>query len=74
MPATTTPPQYCLLNWGRLNATRLNYVGTHLYGTIGGSPLDPATQAILIDSLSISDRLNEEPNTLVATIRGTKPR
>ncbi|HXU01820.1 MAG TPA: hypothetical protein VN903_12555 [Polyangia bacterium] len=74
MPATTPPPQTCLLNWGRLNATRLNYLSTQLYGSIGGVPLNPTTQAILIDSLSISDRLNEEPNTLVATIRGTKPR
>src|SRR4249919_3761574 len=74
MPATNTPPQTCLLNWGRLNALRLNYTSTALYGSICGVPLDPSTQAILIDSLSVSDRLNEEPNTLIATVRGTKPR
>ncbi len=73
MPATTPPPQYCLLNWGRLNATRLNYTDQQLYGSIGGIGLSPTQQAILIDSLSISDRLNEEPNTLIATVRGVKP-
>ena len=74
MPAASAPPQYCLLNWGRLNAFRLNYTSAVLYGSIGGVPLDPSSQAILIDSLSVSDRLNEEPNTLIATVRGTKPR
>lgn len=74
MPASSAPPQYCLLNWGRLNAFPLNYTSAQLHGSIGGVPLDPTHQSILIESLSVSDRLNEEPNTLIATIRGTKPR
>lgn len=73
MPATHPPPQHCLLNWGRLNAAPLNYTSLQLYGTIGGIGIDPTRQSVVIDSLSISDRLNEEANTLIATIRGAKP-
>jgi hypothetical protein len=73
MPAASAPPQYCLLNWGRLNAFPINYTSSTLWGSIGGTPIDPARQSILIESLSISDRLNEEANTLIATIRGAKP-
>ena len=73
MPASTHPPQTCLLNWGRLEALKLNYTSTRLWGAIGGIGIDPARQSILIESLSIADRLNEEANTLIATIRGAKP-
>ncbi|HXJ29256.1 MAG TPA: hypothetical protein VNG35_01375, partial [Gemmatimonadales bacterium] len=74
MPATNPGPQYCLLNWGRLAALKLNYTSSQLWASIGGIGIDPEHQSILIESLSVSDRLNEEPNTLIATIRGTKPR
>jgi hypothetical protein len=42
--------------------------------TIAGASTGPGTpQSILVESLSINDRLNEDPNTLTATVRGTKP-
>jgi hypothetical protein len=55
----------------RLNAFRLNYLEGRIYITIGGGAA--GAYPVLVDSLTINDRLNEIPNTLVATVRGTAP-
>lgn len=55
----------------RLNAFRLNYLEGRIYITVGGGAA--GAYPVLVDSLTIQDRLNEVPNTLTATIRGTKP-
>lgn len=66
-------PAPCLLG-NRLNAFRLNYVQPHILASIDGVWSGAGTgQALVIKSLSISDRINEVPNTLIATVRGTKP-
>jgi hypothetical protein len=57
----------------RLNAFRLNYLDGRIYITIGGGVAGGAAQGLLCESLTIQDRLNEVPNTLIATVRGTKP-
>ena len=64
-------PATCLLGH-RLNAFRLNYRTAALFIDVGGVWTD-AAQDVVVQSLSISDRLNEVPNTLIARIRGTKP-
>lgn len=58
----------------RLNAFRLNYLKATFLISIGGIWSGAgAGQDLLIESLTISDRLYEVPNTLIATVRGTKP-
>jgi hypothetical protein len=64
-------PATCLLGH-RLNAFRLGHVSPAIYIQIGGA-WTGAAQGVIIDSLAIQDRLNDEANTLIATIRGTKP-
>jgi hypothetical protein len=64
-------PATCLLG-SRLNAFRLAYVTPAIYIQIGGA-WTGAAQGVIVESLAIQDRLNDEANTLVATIRGTKP-
>jgi hypothetical protein len=67
----STYPATCLLGH-RLNAFRLNYLVGKILINIGGAWTDGA-QDFVIESLTIADRLNEVPNTLIATVRGAKP-
>jgi hypothetical protein len=60
-------PTTCLLGH-RLNAFRTAYVHGTVLVAISGLGRD-----ILCQSLSIQDRLNEVPNTLIATVRGNTP-
>lgn len=65
-------PAPCLLG-NRLNAFRLNYLASYrIWIQIGGA-WTASGQDCLVDSLTIADRLNDVPNTLIATVRGLKP-
>lgn len=69
-PASTL----ALLNVGRLNGFKLARIRPTLYATIGGALTGAGQpQDLIVDALSINDRLNEDPNTLIATVRGAKP-
>lgn len=65
---------YALSNIARSGATRSAYVSGRPVIWIGGSWTGSgATRRVLIDSLTISDLLNETPNTCNFTVQGLKP-
>jgi hypothetical protein len=60
----------------RLGASRVGYVNSNPILVIGGQPSAPVTGSplrVLWSSLSISDQLNEAPNTATFSVQGIKP-
>ncbi len=70
-------PRYALLGVARLGATRLNWHGPQVYVSIGGvqyaTARPVAAQYVVDGSLSITDTLNETPNTARLTTHGFIP-
>jgi hypothetical protein len=70
---------YALANVARANATRANYTSGQAFVTIGGIQVGgggtatPGSPRILHETLSISDTLNETPNTATCTLHFGNP-
>jgi len=68
---------YCLAGVGRAGATRANYTASTVFIAIGGvqygqGRANKATR-VLVESLTISDTLNEDPNTCAMRTKGFVP-
>src|SRR5687767_6101153 len=74
---TTVAPLYALLGVARLGATRLGYVSPQTFVSINGTQYadgrDVPAHKVLLDSLSITDGLDDVPNTAAMQVMGFTP-